>query len=716
MKLISNKQTSLLGALISLTVLFFAAQISFFAIHYKVSSLLDSLAGTSIAQAFFHPIIIIPILQFFLLQLFAYSLLIAWVWFIAVSIGELYHFSKKSTYWFGLAIWLLACLTLLGLNNYYFSHSFFSLEMFHGAIFKVALNISVVVLLLLTGLAYWSLLRNKRHVFLGILFFTLAAANVTLSIHDRYFLFFPAQKHTHPNIIFIGLDSLRPDYVDPIHTPNIYYFLQTSANFTESYTPLARTYPSWVTILTGQHPLHHQARINMADSPTMLSNHTLTAQLKQQGYDTFYGTDEPRYTNIDQQNGFDHLIGPKGGAVEFILGGLTDLPLTNLLIKLPSARIFLPYNYGNRGADITYDPHHFLQQIKVSLQDHTDKPLFLALHLCLSHWPFTWAQDGQTSDEFISQQYQHAVEGIDVQFGQLLQHLKEEKLLDNSLVVVLSDHGVTLGMRHDRLTDNSTYHGNPKKLSLLTRYKLNSAPNDSLDFKHDFPIDTVYGQGTDLSGLNQNHVVMAFKGFGINIPAHTINQQVSFLMDITPTVLDYLHFSPLPQMDGLSLKSYLLSPHSEKILSRPLFMETGDKFAEIETANIQADKVVQKAAGLYRLDPKDGYLTIDPAVKQAIIQSKQHAVLLGDWLLARYPSETRYQTRIKHFHRDSPTKFTATLSLNQLKMAPYCLPAYFVLINLKTGQWTMDISPPHFENAPTTMLLTTLKNFYGNEI
>jgi arylsulfatase A-like enzyme len=51
----------------------------------------------------------------------------------------------------------------------------------------------------------------------------------------------PADK---PNVIIIGLDGLRPDYMSfnhnlYVHTPNIDRYLQSASVLTKSYTPLA---------------------------------------------------------------------------------------------------------------------------------------------------------------------------------------------------------------------------------------------------------------------------------------------------------------------------------------------------------------------------------------------------------------------------------------------------------------------------------------------
>ena len=210
-----------------------------------------------------------------------------------------------------------------------------------------------------------------------------------------------------------------------------------------------------------------------------------------------YGTDETRFTDITKAYGFDRIIGPKGGAVEFLLGALSDFPLTNLLINLPIGRFLFPYNYADRAADITYRPEAFLRLVKVALANRPNQPVFLAVHLCLTHWPFRWAQDGQSDDVTIPIGTQHRWGGCAA--WEFAANIQQAGLLDHSIVVLLSDHGVTLGMRGDRIVTEKNYRGDPKQMKSISGAKLGSAPEFTLDFRHDYTINTSYGQGTESS-------------------------------------------------------------------------------------------------------------------------------------------------------------------------------------------------------------------------
>lgn len=701
-------ERSLFLSLLRLTFVFIAAQLTFFFVHYKVSQIMDALANTTILQGMAHSIILIPVMEFIVIQLIAYGLLVLWLWFISISFGEFFKLSETATYRCGILIWIVACSGLMALNYVLFPGSFFA-EPFHDYLWLATLAPFLLVVALITLvsgtiLAYVNFFKNKNYRKSGIVFLVMMMTVAVSLLHNNTISFAVKQvrDQSKPNIIFIGLDSLRPDYTSyfgnqQVKTPNVDQFLQSASVFTQAYTPLARTFPSWMSILTAKYPLHNHARVNLADPTFILRNDTFAKKLKANGYLTIYGTDETRFTDITQEYGFDRIIGPKGGAVEFLLGSLSDFPLTNLLVNLPFGKNLFPYNYGNRAADITYEPKRFLQLVKFGLADRPNhQPVFLAMHLCLSHSPFTWAGDGQSDNMSTPDRYKNSVEAVDAQLGELMQVLKRAGLLEHSIVVLLSDHGVTLGMRGDRLIDAINFRGDQSEMKKVTANKLDSAPDNSLDFKRDYSINTSYGQGTDVMSPKQNHIVLAFKGYDVPILERRVTQ-LSTLLDIAPTLLDYLHLPPLQDADGISLAPYLYKSNYVETKPRTFFIETGDKIAEIETNKIYIEKVLQRLAGVYRINTSNGLLILDPAAEQVINENKQIAVMQGDWMLARYPAQSVY-------------KFSLSTMMGA-KTSPY-----YILANTKTNEWTVGFNSTFAKEAPVKELLQQLNDFYGGEV
>jgi len=700
----SSKRASTFTMLICLTVLAVIAQISFFIVHYHVSDLLDSFVASSLKGNFFQPVIVLPVLKFIFLQLAAYALFILFIWFIATSCSQLF---KISDYWLGLLFWLSGCIAILSLNNYFYPDSFFAIAMrnilhINSQANSALLLGSTIFLILATLSAYLNLLKSNSPRKTGALFLIISLVMVGVWQYDRLRLESARPRlitATQPNIILIGLDSLRPDFTgffgdNKIQTPHIDEFLRSATTFNNAYAPLARTFPSWVSILTGQYPKHNGARINLDDPQFIFPRATLASRLQAAGYETIYATDEKRFSNITEKYGFDSLIGPSMGLDDFLLGGLSDFPLTNLLVNLPIGRHLFPFNYGNRAAAVTYEPNTFLHLAQLGLLQRQNKPLFLAIHFCISHWPYTWARDGQPDNFSEAQRYASSVEAVDQQLGELLQILKKDGLLEHSLVVLLSDHGTTVGLPGDRSIDVKYYQGKKERLKSISTFKYENGVAS---------YNTSYGQGTDVLSPKQNHVLLAFRGFGLPVVPHTESYR-STLLDITPTILDYLNMTAIQDSDGLSLKASLFNKPVNISASRALFLESGYKISEIETNDIFIDKVIKRSIGLYQVSPTDGLLSLKPQAERSVIESKQRAILLGDWLLANYPSTKRL-------------KFAPTSKNSKnLELKPYIANGYFVLVNLKTGKWTIGLDDDFAKSAPLADLTGRLKMFYGDEI
>jgi arylsulfatase A-like enzyme len=687
------QKISLLNVLTVLTFFFITAQAYMFVTHYKVSDLMDTLVGSSIALQMLHPVIVLPIISFILLQCAAYVVWVMWIWFVTGSLASRFELSHRMTIVLGVFVWCLACISMLGLNRYYFPDSLFANLLgqisFYSQFDHVILIGILFLLLLMTAVSYIHFFITKKFLWSGNIILFCMIATLAMKVYDSFFL--PCFHQTKkPNIILIGIDSLRPDFTGfygnkTIHTPTIDFFLNQSTSFSAAYTPLARTFPTWISILTAKYPRHHEARNNLVDPDSIIHQETLAKRLQQAGYETIYATDEKRFSNITKAYGFDRILGPRMGVNDFLLGGLSDFPLCNLIVNLPFGRFLFPYNYGNRAATITYQPESFLQLIKSGLNHLPQKPVFLSVHLCLSHWPNKWADRNHPGSPYLVSQYQHSVEVADKQLNNLLETLKKSGLLENSWVVLLSDHGTSMGLQGDRIISEAKYQGDSQKMKMIPRLKLSDLPHQQ--HKLVYTLNTAYGQGTNILSQTQYHALLAFRRYGEKSEINQIQEQVS-LLDIAPTLLDMLGETALAQADGISLRNYFFAGNLPG-RSRPLFLETGDSFSEIETDHIYLEKVIRHEIGVYGINPLNGQLVMNPVAAQSMIKNKQLGVMWGDWILARYPVS---------------------------KQKKHIVPPYFILANMKTGEWTVGLDSAFASKAPTRELMGLLKNFYGEEL
>ena len=69
-----------------------------------------------------------------------------------------------------------------------------------------------------------------------------------------------APADARPNILVLAADSLRADRLDPRTAPHLSALADRGTRFDRAYVSLPRTFPSWVTLLTGRHPHHHGIR------------------------------------------------------------------------------------------------------------------------------------------------------------------------------------------------------------------------------------------------------------------------------------------------------------------------------------------------------------------------------------------------------------------------------------------------------------------------
>jgi arylsulfatase A-like enzyme len=717
--LLSRTKSSLLQSLITLTCLLIFSQLLFLYVYSLTSNLIDGVISASLTSEIFRmPLFIFGLLKLIASQLIVYAVFVWGIWYLAISAGELFHWRVTYTYILGLLLWLLCVAGVIAANVVYVRYSFFSALVQNNILNNSLSNMQLYyvfltalsVVLILSVIAVFNLCHSfslkkniYRHGLMLAFLFLIACLYVTNIISQEPRTY--AASVAKPNIIFIGLDALRPDHVgfynnNQTDTPNMNAFLKSSVSFTNAYTVLPRTFPSWSTILTGRYPLHTGARGNITELSTLDVTETLPKRLQQDGYETIYETDDTRFNNTNKIFGFDRVITPPMGINDFVLGTANDFPLSNLLVPTFIGRYLFPYNYANHGVANTYDPKNFLSLVQRSLHNRPDKPLFLAVHFTISHWPFYWFNDHQPLGLRELQRYEFGVKAADTQLAAFLNTLKENGLLDHAIVVFLSDHGTSLGLPGDRVTAKAFYQGDKENIKKLPEGKYRNVSGLTSNIAADYGVDTSYGYGGDVLSLKQYHSLLAIKGYGVDVGApHAVDGRVAF-MDIAPTILDLLQQPALASRDGISLKPYLLNSSIVPDNGRPLFLETTFTLEEIEREGISMEKVLEKTIRLIDIDQHTGLIYVKNADEKIMNKQKQLAILQGDWILARYPDSLR-----RHFEKDAN---------NNMVFKDYTQPPYMVLVNLKTGQWTTEMDTPFAQAAPIAVLLAQLKSFYGS--
>lgn len=424
-----------------------------------------------------------------------------------------------------------------------------------------------------------------------------------------------------PNVFVIGIDGLRPDHLNYIdsannHSPNIDKFISHSTVYTNTYTPLGRTYVAWMSILSGLYPKNHGARFNLAPPELINKEFPLVRELNQKDYQTIYAMDERRFNQIDEAYGFDEIIGPKVGAADAIISGLADFPLINLLSNIPGTSELFPYLYMNRGYGKAYSPNQFNQKVLSKLS--SNKPNFLSVHFCQLHWPYTSKDFIDVNSALWEGNYNHfmyqaMLKKVDQQFSDFISSLEQRGYLENAIVYLISDHGEGFMLKKDEIHNPSI------------------DVNDTLH-------TNAWGHGTNVMSQDQTNVLMSYRRFDKNVKGLSNIQEIQgnfSLIDIAPSLFEELNLSLSARdapFDGLSLQQT-----ANLEAERAIFVESSVPFRSINASFIDEKKVIYETASNYEVRD-NGRAVIIPSVYKEMVAKKQRAVYFKHWQLAMLPN------------------------------------------------------------------------------
>jgi hypothetical protein len=343
--------------------------------------------------------------------------------------------------------------------------------------------------------------------------------------------------------------------------------------------------------------------MNLLPRDRIHAGETLPDLLRQHGYRTAYAIDETRFSNIDASYGFDQVVTPAMGASDFVIGTFADVPLANLVVNTRLGALLFPHLHTNRAATVLYEPDSFINRMDRELQG--GQPLFLAVHLTLPHWPYTWASSPDVpKGDKARGPYFATLRRVDSQFAALLAVLEKHGVLDNAL---------------DK-TDN-----------ILSAYVPKGLPGgDALQST---------GHGTSVLSPSQYRVVLGLRGFGpaqAMLPGAGALDVPASLVDIAPTLMDLLGVAPpAAGFDGLSLLPALQAGAAAmpELAARIRLTETEYSPRNFSLGDI-GGKGTAEAAKAYRVDPETDLVTVRVNWLDQMLANRQYAALLGNRVLA----------------------------------------------------------------------------------
>jgi arylsulfatase A-like enzyme/Flp pilus assembly protein TadD len=239
------------------------------------------------------------------------------------------------------------------------------------------------------------------------------------------------------NVVLITLDTVRADRLgcygySQARTPHVDQLARSGVLFEKAYSPVPITLPSHAVIMTGTYPMLNGVH-DFSGNRLSPQQPTLASILKQHGYSTgaVLGS-----AVLDSRFGLD-----SGFDFYYDQFDFSRLLETNLDAMERPGNVVV-----DRGLEW--------------LQQTGKQPFLLWLHLYDAHHPYT--PPAPYGSQFRSRPYDGEIAFVDAQIGRVLQFLKSRKLDEQTLVIVVGDHGEGLGEHgektHGFFIYNSTLH------------------------------------------------------------------------------------------------------------------------------------------------------------------------------------------------------------------------------------------------------------------
>ncbi|HVH46250.1 MAG TPA: sulfatase [Labilithrix sp.] len=273
------------------------------------------------------------------------------------------------------------------------------------------------------------------------------------------------------NVLVLAADSLRADRLDPRVAPNLSKLAARGTRFERAYVSLPRTFPSWVTILTGRHAHHHGIRSMFPTWEERAKDFdALPARFAAAGYSTAVVSDYAGDIFARVDLGFGRVDTPSFDFRQIIRQKALEreTPLLPLLHSQLGRRLFPVMRELSAAAD----PALLAEDVESALRSMRHRPFFATVFFSTAHFPYAApapfyakytdpAYRGRfkyhkplglgheaAADAVDVQQihalYDGAVTAIDDAMGSVLETLERLHLAERTIVVVTADHGEAL--------------------------------------------------------------------------------------------------------------------------------------------------------------------------------------------------------------------------------------------------------------------------------
>lgn len=364
-------------------------------------------------------------------------------------------------------------------------------------------------------------MRTNSWVFIVLLFLSCSGTVKTKAVND-----------SPPNILFILVDDLGKEWVsaygaEDIVTPNIDKLAESGMQFNNVYS-MPQCTPSRVTLLTGQYPFRH-GWVNHWDVPRWgggahfdeTMNPSLVQEMRRAGYKTCVAG---KWQIDDFRVEPDALT--KTGFDEFCMWTGYETG-----VEASAERYWNPYVFTKEGSKTypdAFGPDIFRDFIIGFMKKNKEDPMFIYYPMVLTHTPLVNTPDASADDNL--GKHKAMVRYTDKIVGEMVEALKRNQLLDNTVIVFTTDNGstkrITGGYKGEKIKGGKASTGEagicePFIVSWPEKIKSNQESNALVDFTDMLPtfIDLAGIATTDKwTPHNTSHIIdgRSFKNVLLN--------------------------------------------------------------------------------------------------------------------------------------------------------------------------------------------------------
>lgn len=304
-------------------------------------------------------------------------------------------------------------------------------------------------------------LRRVGMIFLAVAIATLAATTFWLSLRQILPSLRKAPLCPDCNIILISIDTLRPDHLgiygyNRPTSPNIDRFFGSSTVFLNHFSQSSITLPSHMSIITSLYPQKHGAMV-LYSPPIEASVKTLPQILKENGYTTIGLHNGGLYLEpqFGFARGFDYY-GGEGLELKAIFEALDKAKMGQKLFLFlhpenPHDPYVVPESYAKRFTNPNYAGKIDSEPASLANASTFDEAREL-------FWSKVDKNDPRDIAHLVDL-YDAKIAQADEFLGKVFTYLQQNRLFDNSIIILTSDHGEEFGEHggflHIRLYDET---------------------------------------------------------------------------------------------------------------------------------------------------------------------------------------------------------------------------------------------------------------------